>query len=178
MIVVGLVGHMHSGKTSAAKYLEEHGYCRISLSGFLVAEARRKSLEPSRRNLQNLGNAMRKKLGGSVLVRLALAEAERRGASRLVIDGLRNPAEADEVHRVGGLVIGIVGPKRDPLRPVEEDEKERAALERESSLEEPAWGQRVADALRDADTVIDNSSSLDALYHRVAGELMAREGVR
>src|ERR1700682_2816262 len=72
MKIVGLVGHIGAGKTSIAKFLESTGYLRITLSDFLIQEARAREVAPTRVNLQHLGDELRRRNGGSVLFKRAL----------------------------------------------------------------------------------------------------------
>ena len=82
MKIVGLVGHIGAGKTSIAKFLESTGYLRITLSDFLIQEARAREVAPTRVNLQHLGDELRRRNGGSVLFKRALEMANRVKADR------------------------------------------------------------------------------------------------
>jgi dephospho-CoA kinase len=166
-VLVGLIGHIGSGKTSIANYLEGRGFLRVTLSDFLMDEAKARGLTPTRKNLQDLGDELRRVKGGSVLVRRALEKAEHLGSTRLVIDGLRNPDEVRAVREVpNALLIGVTRSHY-----VDDENTEVAAVRREKSNAEPAWGQRVSDSMKMATFVIDNSGSLDELYERVSSLL-------
>jgi SAM-dependent methyltransferase len=172
--IVGLVGHIGSGKTSAGSDLEARGYRRIALSDLLLEEATRRGLGHDRAQLQELGNQLRLELGESILVDRALVRylGADPGAG-MVIDGLRNPGEALAARAAGGIVIGIVRPPGHGSS----DEATQMALLRESDPDEPRWGQRVAEALRMADVIVDNKGSIEDLQAGVVRAISRISGL-
>ncbi|MCU0653428.1 MAG: AAA family ATPase [Candidatus Pacebacteria bacterium] len=100
MLKIGITGTNGAGKTTFAKYLAGKGFVKLSLSDVIRNEAETRGMELSRRNLQDLGNEMRKTLGLDVLARRAMEKMA--SGKRYVIDSIRNPeeiralAEADE----------------------------------------------------------------------------------
>src|ERR1700694_230062 len=171
MHTVGLVGHIGAGKTSIAKYLESKGYMRVTLSDFLVEEARSRGLPASRKDLQDLGDELRQRNGGSFLVRRALEKASQAGTTRLVIDGLRNPDEVRALKETGNAtLLGVSRPNRAG------EDVDPPAADRERTPNEPPWGQRVADSMPLADLVVENAGALEDLYLQVSTLLLAEVG--
>ena len=70
-MIIGLTGPNASGKGEAAEYLINKGYRYSSLSDIIRQEAKKLRIAPTRDNLINLGNAMRRKHGAAVLAKKA-----------------------------------------------------------------------------------------------------------
>ncbi len=105
--IIGITGAFGSGKTTASTYFSNKGYKVISLSFFLEKEALRQNLPLTRKNLQDLGNKLRKKMGSGILVKKAIKEGENEG--KIVIDGIRNVAEIEEIKKHNNsLILAIV----------------------------------------------------------------------
>jgi len=68
---LGLTGPSAAGKGEIAKILIAGGFCYISLSEIVREEARKRNIEMSRENLQNLGNSLRKEFGAGFSVPFA-----------------------------------------------------------------------------------------------------------
>ena len=167
--IVGLVGHIGSGKTSVAKFLESKGFCRIAISEIVSEEASRRNVPANRASLRDLSNTLRRQLGSSVLVDRALVHYfSGLKSSPLVIDDLKNPAEVMAVRNSGGTVLGLH--KSDPGQ-------YRSAIQREADPNEPHWGQRVADSLMLADVIVENVGSLDELFGRVVDKISPELGL-
>jgi len=92
-VIIGLVGSSGSGKTTLAQYFKKKGFMVITLSSFLRDILEKKGKEVGRKNLQDLGNDLRKKHGAGVLARWALKEINKKRKSKAVIDGIRNLEE-------------------------------------------------------------------------------------
>ena len=167
MKIVGLVGHIGAGKTSIAKFLESTGYLRITLSDFLIQEARAREVAPTRVNLQHLGDELRRRNGGSVLFKRALKMANQVKADRVVIDGIRNPDEVRALKDEQGAIL--IGVTRSQWQGSTQD---AAASSRERNPNEPAWGQRVAESISMADLMVENAGTLDELCLKVSDLLL------
>ena len=71
-MIIGLTGKNASGKGEVADYLKTKGFVYYSLSDELREEATKRNIEPSRDNLTNLGNELRKKHGPNYLAQKIL----------------------------------------------------------------------------------------------------------
>lgn len=108
--LIGLAGTNGSGKDTVGQILaDQYGYCFISVTDLLRAEAERRKLKVNRENLRSIGNDWRRETGPAVLMDKALAEFEpvKSEYKGLVISSLRNPGEADRIHELGGTVIWV-----------------------------------------------------------------------
>lgn len=175
-MIIGLTGSMGCGKGEIVNILRELGFEYITLSSMVREEARRRGVPDERSELMKVGNSMRTKGGAGVLARLALQKVEKSGRDKWVIDGIRNPAEIDELRK--GKDVYIVGVKvgRDLLverilgRGREGDAGTRdeiiAKIEREFGVGEPPDGQRVGECMKKVDKVIENEGTLEELKEK------------
>ncbi len=109
-IVIGLTGSFGSGCTTAAKHLKDKGFLYYSLSGWIKKICKSRKLLPTRRNLQDIGDELRKNFSSPTniydyFVRVFLtefSESRPRLISKLVESGgieLRS-AELDHLKKV------------------------------------------------------------------------------
>ena len=91
MVKIGVTGLFCSGKDTFANYLLMRGFEHISLSEILRDEARKRSISLTRKNLQKLGNELRKKEGNDILAKKALEKMN--DSKDYVISSIRNPLE-------------------------------------------------------------------------------------
>lgn len=112
-MIIGLTGSLGAGKGVILEYLESQGFYHLSTSNEVRDEARRRNVELTRTNLQDLGNKLREKEGESVLARRLINRMD--GKSNYIVDGIRNPAEVHELKMLKDFVlIGVDAP--DQLR--------------------------------------------------------------
>jgi dephospho-CoA kinase len=108
MKLVGISGTNGSGKDSLGQILaEDYGWLFISVTEILRDELRARSQEVTRENLRSLSSEWRRSYGHGVLIDKALKiyEPQQGDYEGLVISSLRNPGEAEELHRLGGQVV-------------------------------------------------------------------------
>ena len=165
---------MGSGKGEIVRLLEAEGFHYISLSDMVRAEARRLGRPVDRREMQDIGNRLRRDGGGGVLgQKVADHIRGQNGIPRWVIDGIRNPAEVEALRGLPAFfLLGVDAPldllvrrllsrSRDTDRLTETEL--RARLDREWGIGEPEDGQRVGDCMDTADHVLVNDGGLDSL---------------
>jgi dephospho-CoA kinase len=102
---IALVGHPSSGKDTTAAYMvEAYGYRHISTSDlirFYVAE--HDMGEPTRELLHEVANFLRAEHGPDYFARLALQQPD----ERMIISGLRNPAELKIIQQMQGIGVAV-----------------------------------------------------------------------
>ena len=175
-IVVGLTGAFGSGCTTAARHLRDgRGFKLITLSDTLRVEWRTRgnTTEPTRADLQKLGDELRMKEGGGVLVNRALNEFRagiegKDGGDKIVIDGIRNLQEISRLQDVFGyrfVLVAVLASIEDRWSRI----GSTAYIDRGLSFpdfiadnlrdmsEDSAYGQQVQLCLDKADILIDNS---------------------
>ncbi|MBT6068239.1 AAA family ATPase [Candidatus Peregrinibacteria bacterium] len=170
---VGLTGYMGSGKGEIARILKAKGYRYISLSDMVRQEATRRGLEHTRENLQDTGNDLRSTHGAGVLGMKVCEEIKKYGDVNWVIDGIRNPAEAEALRKIHGMLIVGVSAADDLLidrmlsRSREGMSLSRedliAKLKREKGEGESPDGQQVKKCLEKVDFFILNEGTLEDL---------------
>lgn len=108
MKLIGVGGTNAAGKDTVAEMLvERHGWQFVSVSDILRDELRRQGRPIERRLLRTVSAAWREEFGLGVLVDKAMEHYEPKKYKGLVISSLRNFGEADEVHRLGGIVVWV-----------------------------------------------------------------------
>lgn len=118
-LVVGLTGLKAAGKDTFADVLAAKGFDRYRVSDAVRAEAKERGIEsPTMKELQDIGDALRRETGdsGAWIVRL-MSMARDRGSRKVVVNGVRNPGEIEALRREAWnrfVLVGIVAPT--PLR--------------------------------------------------------------
>jgi dephospho-CoA kinase len=175
-ISIGLTGRMGSGKGEVVKILEKMGFKYISLSDIVREEIAKRipgGRHVSRSDTQDIGNRLRKEGGPGVLGKRVRQKIESMDVDRWVIDGIRNPAEVNELQKLESFyLLGIDAQistllerikSRKRGTDIEDDDVLLAHLEREWGHGEPEGGQQVGKCMAMADYTIENNSSLDDL---------------
>ncbi|MFA6305987.1 MAG: AAA family ATPase [Candidatus Gracilibacteria bacterium] len=179
-MIIGLTGSMGCGKGEVVKILEKEGFSYITLSMMVREEARKRGIEEEREKLMEVGNSMRREEGAGVLARRALMKILASSSDKWVVDGIRNPAEIDELRKVVAVegkdlrcfIVGVDTEKellisRILSRARESDAKTRDEIvhkiDRELGVGEEEDGQQVARCLQKVDNVIDNNGTLEEL---------------
>jgi len=89
--IIGLIGPIRAGKSTAAKILaEKYGYKIASNSEILSKILENLEMESSRENLGKLGNSIFKVLGNDIIAHYRLANLD---TSPIIIDGIRYKEE-------------------------------------------------------------------------------------
>lgn len=178
-LLIGLVGPIAAGKGEVAKCLEASGFSTFTLSDQVREEARRRGIsEPTREDLQNLGDELRETLGEEVLARRALAGIRQGGVLLAVIGGIRNPAEVRYLkHQERFFLVGVTAPQRIRFERTRRRGRSNNSRTWEEFLDADSRDlgaglanhrQNVQACLVLADFTIDNRGSKEELYKQVA----------
>jgi dCMP deaminase len=172
-MIIGLTGSMGCGKGEIVKILENMGFLYVTLSAMVREEARNRGIVEEREKLMEVGNSMRSEEGAGVLAKRALQKIAESGHENWVIDGIRNPAEIDELKKKeNSYVVGVETDfetlvERILSRARESDSKEKEEIARKIKRElgegEPEDGQQVGKCMEKADVLIDNNGTLEDL---------------
>jgi dephospho-CoA kinase len=189
MKVVGLTGTMGSGKNSVKEIILHKFNCyHVALSDVIRGELEKKKGLMSRTLLQDMGNEMRQKYGPHILALLAI-EYLPRDKDITIVDGIRNPAEIDYLKKKFGSNFSMIAvDASDEVRfeRVKErnDTKDPKTIEefkvfdaRDKGINEPPYGQRVADCVARADFRVNNNGTKEQLEAEVMGvmqQIMSR----
>ncbi len=171
--IIGLTGAFGSGCTTAAKHLRDARHFEVvRLSDPIRTEwAKRNKREPSRLQLQRLGDELRQKNHPGVLVERALQKASQKNNGKLppeiVIDGIRNVGEVDHLRDTSGFhftlmaVLASNDARWDRIASTYTDNglgrAEFIEDDKRDKNEETPYGQQVELCVDKADILIDNS---------------------
>ena len=115
-IIVGVVGQIASGKGILVRYLTEKlDFASFSLSSIVHAELKKKGVkEFTRQTLQDKGDELRKKEGDDVLAKRTIKqiESDKIRWNRIIIEGIRNPAEIEFLKKNPSFILIGVKAKR------------------------------------------------------------------
>ncbi|MDD5192848.1 MAG: dephospho-CoA kinase [Candidatus Nanoarchaeia archaeon] len=92
-MIVGVTGSIAAGKETLTDFLRKKGFVYLETSKMLAEELVRRGLEPSRANMQNLGDELREKDGAGALMKMFLKKTE--PGKNYIFDSLRNAGEAE-----------------------------------------------------------------------------------
>mgnify|MGYP000252352482 CR=1 FL=1 len=177
-MLIGLTGRIAAGKGEVAKYFEKKGFVYTSLSNAVRREANKRgidiSTEEGRKKLQDLGNLLREHEGAGVWAKKVVEELE--ASKNYVIDGIRNPAEIEELRKIKDFhLISIDAPQKERYQRVLNRAKASDPKDWEGFLEmdkrdfgeENALGQQVGKCMEMTKYEIMNDSDLGTLKTRI-----------
>jgi dephospho-CoA kinase len=99
MKVIGLCGEIGGGKDAFADYLvKQKKYHKVIMSDIIAKELKKKNIEITRENLQNLSTEYKKKFGRGIWASASVDYAKEQGWHRLVISGIRDSEEVKVLH--------------------------------------------------------------------------------
>lgn len=176
-LVIGITGTFGSGKSTAASFLSNLSYTKISLSSFLEDEAeKRKKKRITRRLLQDIGNEWREKYGRGVLAKKAIEYIKKSDKKRFVVDGIRNTGEI-EVFKIEAdfTLVGIIADRSvrfERLKKLKRREDLTPELFykldcRDLGLGQKTTGLQVAFCFSLADYFIENNASIEVLTSKL-----------
>lgn len=183
---IGLTGPMGAGKGEIVRLAVELGFRTISLSDMVHAEGRRRYGTPSRQQLQDTGNDLRRQGGPGILGKMVAKEIAGQPPAHWLIDSIRNPAEIVELRRLTPFfLLGVDADRRILLQRLRDrrrnddlaDEEElQRRLDREWGIGEPENGQQVGPCLTMTDETLHNNGSLEELRTAALRFLHSRMG--
>ncbi len=172
-MIIGLTGTMGSGKGEVVKYLKNKGFEHYVYSDILKEVAKQKNIEPTRKNLQKLGNDIKKESKNlGILSKNILKKVK---TDKAVADGIRNADEIRELRKKREVyIIGITSPQRlrfERLRKRnrEGDPKTFEEFKKLDNIENrgKTKGQETNKCLKMADFTINNNGSLERLQKEI-----------
>ena len=173
-MIVGVTGPIASGKSVFSQMLVEKGFILLTLSEEVREEARKLSIPIERKALQDLGNAMRLKFGNGYWAKRLIARMDMK--KNCVIEGIRNPGEIEELHKLRNFIlIGVDAHIEDRIRWIRMRNKGsdpktiaeiRAMDARDRGVGENVAGQQSFACFKMADTYILNNTTLEDLKEK------------
>lgn len=170
-MILGITGTIGAGKGTLARYLTKH-YGAIHISARSVIEEHLPP-NPSRKQLVDMGNELRKKHGAHYMAKALIDRAKNNSLS--VVESFRTLAGCDYLHTFGGILFAVDAPQ---------EIRYKRIVERKSSTDTVSFQQFQKDELREAaqtdptkqnilgciekaDYIFTNETTLDAFYTQV-----------
>lgn len=117
MAIIGVVGQIACGKGVLVDYLTKaFGFRSFSLSTIVHDELRKKAIaEYTRKDLQDIGDRLRKRYGRDVLAKRALKRLTKENKEKkgIIIEGIRNTAEVEYLKALRNFTLIGVKAKRE-----------------------------------------------------------------
>jgi len=167
-LVVAICGTLLAGKGIVVDILKSKGFQHVSVRSILKEEMEKDGIPPTRKNLQDVGNARRKEFGAQYWVQKALDRYKSYDAP-LIIESLRNMGEADWLRKnCNCYIIGVDAPfelrwERLKGRNIDADlmDHDRFVIDdaRDRGFNEPLEGQQAAMLLVHSDFLINNDEN-------------------
>lgn len=178
-MIIGVVGPIASGKSIVSDMLVKRGFVKLSFSEEVRAEARKRGISIERKQLQDLGNAMRAQEGTDYWARRLMKHIV--PGKQYVIEGIRHPAEVEALRTLSGFVlIGIDAPSEQRYQWImmRGKDSDPASLEevkqidaRDRGIGEPASGQQSGAAFTLADHFFVNNMTKNKLEKKISAFL-------
>lgn len=176
-MIIGLTGTLASGKDIIADILKKKGFIVLSLSDEVREETKKRGIEMTRENLQNVGNEMRKESGNGVLAQKMLMKITD-PQKHYIVNGIRNPSEVQELKNWPSFyLIAVDSPQqvrfqRMMQRNRPSDPKNFYDFMKvdaiDQGLNQENSGQQVKECMKLADYHIFNEFSIERLTDKVA----------
>ncbi|MFP4116338.1 MAG: AAA family ATPase [Candidatus Aenigmatarchaeota archaeon] len=96
MLILGLTGPIGAGKDAVSDYLaENHGFRSFGGGNIVRKVADERGIEPTRENLQDLGEECRDEEGNGFIGKKAAKMIGKSDGRKFVVNGIRNPEEVE-----------------------------------------------------------------------------------
>ena len=181
MELIGISGTNGAGKDTVGHILAERfGYVFKSVTDALREEAKRRGLEPARENLREVSADWRREFGLAVLVDKTVEQEQEavKGRAGLVVASLRNPAEADRIHELGGIVLWIDADARIRYDRVQANAAVRDRAAEDNKTFEQFLAEEEAEMHRSGDAAtLDMSAVRDRADKIVMNEFATSDGL-
>lgn len=174
-IIIGLTGPMGSGHGMIAEYLKKKGFFYSSTSDRVREECRRKGIEITRNNLQDVADGLRCRFGPEILSQRTWKIVVKHPLA--IIDGIRGMAEVEFFKsKPNFYLLGVTAPKKIRYQRVVARNRESdpvtwkgflAADKKDFKSGEGKFGRNIKACLREADILIRNNRTIKDLEKKV-----------
>jgi len=107
-LIVCLTGMPGAGKSTIAAGLKEKGFEVFNMGDTVRAEAKRRNLEPTGKNLGKLMLELREKNGPGVVAELTQPNITNSSSSIIIIDGIRSNHEIEVFKKIASVKLLLI----------------------------------------------------------------------
>jgi cytidylate kinase len=139
LTIIGLGGTNGSGKDLAGALIaQRHNYLFVSVTDIMREELKRRGLPPERQHMRALSAELRREHGMGVLVDRAVDLFKQAGDhyQGIVMASLRNPYEADQIHKLGGTMVWLDADPKVRYNRVQANMRANRGVDDQKSFEE------------------------------------------
>ena len=169
MKIFGLTGKMGSGKDTLADILIVYGFKKYVYSDVIKRELKKRNMEPTRENLQNMGNILRERKGSDVLSKRIYEKIMEEKAEKALVVGIRNQGEVEFFKRLENFKLVWVEANDDVRmkRLIERgSKKDPSTDDMFQRLEEKEKTTGISKLKELADVVIENNGNVSELEEK------------
>jgi len=178
-IFIGVIGQIASGKRVLTDFfIKNYGFQPFSLSSIIHQELKKKHVSRfTRKTLQDLGDELRKKYGDDILARKAIEMVKKNYGRKIIIEGIRNPAEIKYFKTLPHFIlIGIKAKRKTRFDRVLQRKKswDPKTWEEFLAVDKRDWGvgqgksgQQVGRCMKMADYVLTNNGTVEEFEEKV-----------
>ena len=172
-MIIGLTGTMGAGKSEVVKYLKSKDFEHYVYSDILKEIAKQRNLEPTRKNLRELGTLIKKETKNMGILSINLLKKIK--TDKAVVDGIRNADEIRELRKEKNVyIIGITAQQRPRYQRLKKrkragDPNTFEEFKKADNLENrgKTKGQNINKCLKMADFTINNNATLEQLKENI-----------
>jgi len=171
-MLIGIAGTLGAGKGTVVAYLKDKGFVHYSASGLLREMLRADGLAETRENMTVLADKLRSENPASPQhVLFAKYQSER--PDNAIIESIHSVGEAKFLKEHGAILLGVdadlnIRYKRISVRGTSKDNVTFEEFKKIATHEEEGGGQHnIRAAIKLADYIIENNSTLEELHARV-----------
>ena len=161
MKIIGLAGLARSGKDTVADYIEsKYDYKKFVLSDVLKDELKNVGKEPTKENMAELGNTLRKKSGKDIVAKMLYEHCKNQ--KKITVVGFRSPEEVEFFRKKAKTftLIEVRAPKDSRIK--RSSEKDISGRDKNDIAK-----KGLDEVFTMAKIKIDNDSTLESLYEKV-----------
>ncbi len=170
-IILGLLGTIGSGKTTASDYLISKGFFRVIMGDLVREKAREEGLELTRENLGKTQEKYRTKYGADYFINETIKRLKESGRESLLIDGIRTPKDAEGAKREGAILILVDAKKNVRFERLKVRAREGEGKKTFKDFERDEFREweffKFKETLDYVDYRLDNSGSVEELYKQI-----------
>ena len=189
ILVFAFVGAPAAGKTEAASVAREMGIPVITMGEVIRAELKKQGLPLSDENAGRVANELRAREGMDAIAKrcIPLIKAQKKSAGKdqkgiVVVDGVRGIAEVETFKKEFGddfVLVRIDAPLSLRYERIKtrgrRDDLDLLSLDEFKNREEREIGWGMEEAMKKADKVVKNTTSLEEFREQIKGILLFKQ---